>query len=893
MAFESGFGSGFGTVTQPEFRKNNAAGGMFDFFGVGNEQGGGQQPPQYQGPNYAASPYDMTAPSQRPAQNQQQFASSVPAYNGLSNPFYGQAFNQSQPAAPGQFGYQQSPFFYPTAPAGSQGNQNFGLNQNAGANSQQTNPFGATGQPTQTGPDMAALMQMLAAQSGQQAPGVQQPNAQGVSMADWYRMYGNQQVPQGNNYGANVMTPGQGPDLMGFQGRSFDIANTDLFKQAASGAAGLMAGQVPGYDESAAEARDAMRAAQAARSNSIRQDLLGAGFADTGKLLEEGVLNTANADTAELATLERGLTADRGALASQNMATGIGAAQGLLGQQLGQEQFMGQLVETARQFDNDFEFQKWATERGFDEKAIDRAWQDSQQEKQISSTEKVAFAGLSLDERKLAETGRQFDTRFEFDVWAEQNQLDEAQRTRVWGAIMQEKSMAHERDLSLLQTDTEKWKIIQAENLTKMGWDQETALTIANLNAQSLEKDLDRQLEAQIQRGLLDSKDKDRVLAATQFASQQEFNVWAEQNQISQADADRIWQSSEKAKDRVAVSLESSADRALQREVEAGRLSVEEWSIGLSAMNAANELEFQEWATKAGIDEAATQRAWESAEAAKTRQLEIGMTYLEQQFAEKNMALGTIMPFLETMDPEQAWKIVGDLAKEAGIEVPEVFTGTNAYRSELARVTNEKVKAGTLTQKEATYALEASKAGIDTQEDFNAWADEIGGFSQQQKATIWDTIKTASSTVKQTTNTFETAVAAINAGDKVDVRDARAILDAIKTGKSADIGIQVVPNSSDDLQKITEALRWVDGAGEKNRWVLSKAADEWVTRNKGKIYEAANGRLYEVVGKHTSSKTRKSSEYIEFRDIVTGNIVGYSKTSSGGESRNPFFGEGY
>jgi hypothetical protein len=90
-------------------------------------------------------------------------------------------------------------------------------------------------------------------------------------------------------------------------------------------------------------------------------------------------------------------------------------------------------------------------------------------------------------------------------------------------------------------------------------------------------------------------------------------------------------------------------------------------------------------------------------------------------------------------------------------------------------------------------------------------------------------------------------------------------------------------------------LRW-DGKNpgrEKDRWVLTDAAINWVNANTGKVYKANNGRLYEVVGRVTHTKDRRSSESIKFRDVVTGNEVEYSSTRTGGKSQNPFAGGGY
>jgi hypothetical protein len=877
------FGSSFGSsnVSSPTFRGNDATyDELFGAMGVGDSQ----HPQSYQPPPQ----FGATAQSAAQGSGYTMQAPQNPQYNGpaASNPYQSGYYSTPVQGAPQAFNFQQAGQGYQVAnPQGQQGN-NFGLTPNQYGNQQQGNQYGnyqSTYKPVDYSGQYGAIQ-------GQNAPAAQQGQQGGMSSLDWYNTPG-AQGQAGPYYGARV-NPQGAPELMGTDGRQFNLANTQLFKDSEEAARTLMSGNVPGYDESSAEAREALRAAQAARTAQVRGDLINAGFGDSGRLIEEGVLGTANTDTAEMASLERGLAADKGALSMQGMQAGLSAAQGLMGQQSQGEQYYAQLGEGARQFDNKFEFDKWAAERGFDENAITRAWEDSKQDKQISSSEKIAFAGLSVEERQLAETARQFDSRFEFDVWAEQNQLDEAERGRVWGAMMTEKTMAHERDLAMLATDTDKWKVMQSENLTKLGWDQETALTLASLQADSINRGLDRELESSIARGQIDAADKDRALQAAQFKTKMDWDTWAKENDIAQADADRVWQSTEKAKDRVAVSLESSADRSLQYEIQKGNLAVEEWSIALQAMNAADRLEFDAWATKAGLDDAAADRVWQSTENAKTRQLDVGLDYLDKQFQKEGMSLAAVLPFLETMDPEQAWGVVKQLAGEAGIEVPEVFTSGNAYQSELAAATDAAVKGGTMTEDQAIAAREASKSGIDTEEDFNKWA-EGNDIDQADRAPIWEAISTTSEKVKGSNNTaaYEGFDVAIKSGGKVDVRDARAVVAALESGNTESLPFDVASGSLEG----SEMLRW-DGKNpgrEKDRWVLTDAAINWVNANTGKVYKANNGRLYEVVGRVTHTKDRRSSESIKFRDVVTGNEVEYSSTRTGGKSQNPFAGGGY
>jgi hypothetical protein len=72
-----------------------------------------------------------------------------------------------------------------------------------------------------------------------------------------------------------------------------------------------------------------------------------------------------------------------------------------------------------------------------------------------------------------------------------------------------------------------------------------------------------------------------------------------------------------------------------------------------------------------------------------------------------------------------------------------------------------------------------------------------------------------------------------------------------------------------------------------NRWILNTTAKNFVTENKGKLYKASNGKIYEVVGTSTPSD-RKSTSSIVFRDVVSGVTVNISKTAgNGANSRFP------
>jgi len=133
--------------------------------------------------------------------------------------------------------------------------------------------------------------------------------------------------------------------------------------------------------------------------------------------------------------------------------------------------------------------------------------QDKQATASIASTEKIAFANLSQEDKRLAQEGSQFATRQEFDKWALTKQLDDKTADRVWQGI------ENEKDRSL-----------------KAG---ENALDRALNSSQFSEK--------------MGLENKQLSETIRQFNSREDFDRWAKNTDVDEAERNRVWQGNQEA----------------------------------------------------------------------------------------------------------------------------------------------------------------------------------------------------------------------------------------------------------------------------------------------------------------------------------------------------------
>jgi hypothetical protein len=326
-------------------------------------------------------------------------------------------------------------------------------------------------------------------------------------------------------------------------------------------------------------------------------------------------------------------------------------------------------TEAARQFNTEQDFKKWATEGGWNQDDINRAWQSTEAGKQRASTEKIA----------------------------------------QWNI------------------DTEKWKTDQATALTKQGWTEEAARQKTQIDADMLKSSLDRELNKYIADNNLTLKEKEDAQQAAQFQDELSYKRWATQSGLDDASANRAWQASQNA---LKISADQQMqretlnndtynkelDRSLTKEIETLKLTQEDKALAQQALLAGNELEWNKTALSMNLDADKAKQIWQSAENSKDRAqaLTIANNQLELQ---TQQLTASIEQFNKTYGLESSKFAAGvdQWRQEFGQKVQEWQTATGIEKQRLAQelqISNNQM-ANQITL--ATIDNEARLKGINLQ----------------------------------------------------------------------------------------------------------------------------------------------------------------------------------
>lgn len=253
-----------------------------------------------------------------------------------------------------------------------------------------------------------------------------------------------------------------------------------------------------------------------------------------------------------------------------------------------------QLAQNAYQFQSQQDFQRWATEEGWNQDEINRAWQSLEAEKgrqfqgtesaaERASRETLAYAQLSQQDRALAQESRQFNDRLSFDRWATQAGLDDRTADRIWQANEAAKGRSFEE------------RILGQQQQFQAG---ESALDRALSQSQfSARLGLDQQQLGETIR---------------QFNSRLDFDRWATQAGISQQEADRLWKSSESDKQRAFEGGERQLDRALETSQFAQSLGLQKEQLTENIRQFNSRQEFDTWAKNLDITQAEADKVWQA-----------------------------------------------------------------------------------------------------------------------------------------------------------------------------------------------------------------------------------------------------------------------------------------
>jgi hypothetical protein len=218
-----------------------------------------------------------------------------------------------------------------------------------------------------------------------------------------------------------------------------------------------------------------------------------------------------------------------------------------------------------------------------------------------------------------------------------------------------------------MQDGTDRWKTDRAEALTKAGWDNENAQRQADREQTAMLAEKDASLQRELESGRITLEEKKLAQEAFNFSTEMDFKKWCEQNNIDEAAAQRAWVTSERVASEAHKSYESSLDRILTKEIEQGRLNLEDLKLQQDAMQFSDKLQFDEWAKRQDISSEKAAQIWATNERIATEKHRLNMQEIEGKLAEKGIKMTSLMSYLEGLDADQAGDVMEQFAKDVGI----------------------------------------------------------------------------------------------------------------------------------------------------------------------------------------------------------------------------------
>lgn len=249
---------------------------------------------------------------------------------------------------------------------------------------------------------------------------------------------------------------------------------------------------------------------------------------------------------------------------------------------------------SSKQFQSQQDFQKWGIEQGYAQDEINRAWQANEAQKsrtfqgqesaaERASRETLAYASLSQQDKALAQESKQFNSRLEFDKWATQAGLDEKTADRIWQANESAKGRSFEEKILSLQQQFQSGESALDRALQSTQFNEKLGLDKAQLGE-----------------------------TIRQFNSKLDFDKWATQSGLDQQTADRIWKSSESDKQRAYDSGERQLDRALESSQFAQTYGLQKEQLAENVRQFDSRQSFDTWAKKLDISQAEADKIWQA-----------------------------------------------------------------------------------------------------------------------------------------------------------------------------------------------------------------------------------------------------------------------------------------
>jgi hypothetical protein len=426
-----------------------------------------------------------------------------------------------------------------------------------------------------------------------------------------------------------------------------DITQSEAYKTALNESRNLLSGKLPTGIQSGESAQlEALKKQQGEQTDKTREQYIQAGLGQSGAFVE-GMGADKNQQLRDQIALGRDQNASRANIQLQQQQQGMNALQGLVGAEQAQIQANKQealsyaglsledkkLAQAGSQFTDKLEFDKWATTQGLDAEKAKQLWQSIENEKSRTSQEKVAFAGLSLEDRKLAQQGMQFGSELDFKKWATTSGIDAEKQKLLWQSIENEKQIQSQEKLAFAGLNLEDKKLAQQGMQFNTEMDFKKWATQSGLDAekqkllwQSIENEKKIQSEEKLAFAGLSIEDKKLAQNAMQFGSKLDFDKYALQAGLDQEKAKMIWQATENEKARLSAEKIAYAD-----------LDYKNKALAQEGMQFADKLSFDKWATQSGLDMKQKEMIWQSGEAEKERLSKENMFYKDLGVKEKEL----------------------------------------------------------------------------------------------------------------------------------------------------------------------------------------------------------------------------------------------------------------
>lgn len=689
----------------------------------------------------------------------------------------------------------------------------------------------------------------------------------------------------------------------------FDIKNSELFKNSSNLATQQMSGELPGWTEQSNISREAFQSAQAAQNKAKREALINSGLRDNGAFLDQGYVQPAAEQQRSTMDFERNLLAERANQVRATQQAGQQSAGNLLGflqtqgegalnrvsqekiasennavqrEQIASNQQIEQskLAETARQYNmtfdqinqqykDDLKFkyedldankQQFYASLGLDKEKFDQAKYEF--EKNYSLEDKIQTKSLDLKEQEIANQVSQFNSRLDFDKSELAANLDDKAKDRIWQAVQNDKALANSREVAIMQNDTERWKTLKTEELTKVGWSVEDARAAADRQQQLTITNLNNALTREIEAGRITEEQAARLEQVRQFNTQQAWTEKAAQMGIDAAQAQRDWATNERLGAEAAAATQATFQAQLQKELAAGTW-IDANGNTVNSMDAKNLIEkarefddAQSWAEEAakqGFNSWDAMRAYEKKEVIEQREWDLKLQNMQDNLTREGWNMTAINSALETLPPEQAAQLLNKFAIGAGLSYPVKDENGNVMKDKDGNVITE---PGFETSKQT---IVKSKESLAT---FLSNAQGPNGYTANGASLI---------------NAFK------NNGNVTDA-------DVKNIASSWNAYTQEFPTAFVDGNYLESnaTVSWYDGKGSSTsrRWALTPEIKTWVGNNTGKLYKSNDGNIYQIVGLSDDRNKANSTGKVVLRDIKTGNTVYYSNGAGDSQKLN-------